>query len=947
MKKILFILFFLPVVSFAWQNDYFKITSEWPYEPGNKILVELNKKTIPSNIKQIQLFVWDQQLKRLANTAYPKYEFEVLDNLDSMNRQLSIKIDYQDGKYQDFVLTDAKIPYFGSIDAIDAKWGGKITLTADLTGSCKLVINDKTSWSIGNYNWILSVTVPKQILEPVNGGYIECNKLNSNYKKFYVPASPKLYYVIEKNKKQVLPWSTLVLKWANIRLHPSDDIQLLLNWKPIDFKFVDDNTLQFTLPDIIIKNWTLKVVRNSFESNTLKFSALKYPLITNVSTNYWNDGAYFEIYGKFDFSLWEPAVKFNGKNLQVLSYRKISPDLSMIKAVFPVSTPYKDDFRCSTKLLPWNLIVTIWGVDSNAYFYSFDNKVELQKVDNLSCNNGYCRFNIFVSGKLPSKFHVLINNSITDYSANGNIITVTTNNLKPYGTIQLELSDCTYSNMIYYDFIDFFKPKILKIYSDDKFKPYTEFYINGDKLTQDGLHDKDKMNVKVSLDPDVLESWSLYLGYTDIKGRLSFVDDWQLVKVSLSNINWKSNGWYFVVGEDKSFMWNPIIENVLFENWQSAGKQAKIIGYNFSQKCTENEVYVWNKVVYPTECDYNYLVFNLPSKYITSLKIKVKQGESDIYKVNFGGYPSVSKFNIVPQDGLQTIDVNNIKSWKVKFLIANPMEDIFVPEMKFYIKSQNKLPIWDITLKVNWNYYQYYFDQDTNKVYKLRDKLVGQIDKSKSGYIVTFKNVYIPYSDKSLVAELDFLVYPIADNQQVVQIFSPNIVSYYNIYNSKLSNVKLDSKLIGNLKFINLQSICFDSDPTYKNCALVLRWQQPKFTQQKTSTDQQSTKSQQSIVSKPTKDVSQTQKPLTREEKIAQRLTLQKMELLNNVLYSFIKQMKNKYRNNKTKLKYIVEMYRWYKQMIANTSDNMQAKVNYVKWLIYFAKNYFAFVKAN
>jgi len=393
-------------------------------------------------------------------------------------------------------------------------------------------------------------------------------------------------------------------------------------------------------------------------------------------------------------------------------------------------------------------------------------------------------------------------------------------------------------------------------------------------------------------------------------------------------------------------MWNPIIENVLFENWQSAGKQAKIIGYNFSSNCTENEIYVWNKVVYPTECDYNYLIFNIPSDYVNSLKVKVKQGESDVYKVNFWGYPSVSKLDIVPQDGLQTIDVDKVKSGKIKFLITNPMEDIFVPEMKFYIKSSQKLPIWDIILKVNWNYYQYYFDEKENKVYKLKDKLLGQVKKDKDGYEVIFKNVYIPYSDKPLNAELDFSVYPIANNQQVLQIFSPDTISYYNIYNPKLSNIKLDSKLIGNLKFINLQSVCFDSDSTYKNCALVLRWQQPKFTEQKTSTDQQLTNSQQSV-SKPTKNVSGTQKPLTREEKIAQRLTLQKMELLNNVLYNFIKQMKDKYRNNKTKLKYIVEMYRWYKQMLANTSDDMQAKVNYVKWLIYFAKNYFAFVKAN
>jgi hypothetical protein len=49
--------------------------------------------------------------------------------------------------------------------------------------------------------------------------------------------------------------------------------------------------------------------------------------------------------------------------------------------------------------------------------------------------------------------------------------------------------------------------------------------------------------------------------------------------------------------------------------------------------------------------------------------------------------------DIVPQDGLQTIDVDKVKSGKVKFLIANPLEDVFVPEMKFYIKSSQELPI--------------------------------------------------------------------------------------------------------------------------------------------------------------------------------------------------------------------------------------------------------------
>ena len=69
------------------------------------------------------------------------------------------------------------------------------------------------------------------------------------------------------------------------------------------------------------------------------------------------------------------------------------------------------------------------------------------------------------------------------------------------------------------------------------------------------------------------------------------------------------------------------------------------------------------------------------------------------------------------------------------------------------------------------------------------------------------------------------------------------------------------------------------------------------------------------------------------------------MKLLNNVLKDFIIKMKRKYGKNKGKLRLIVEMYRWYKQMIQNTSGDYNSKTEYVKWLIYFAQNYFTFMR--
>jgi hypothetical protein len=40
--------------------------------------------------------------------------------------------------------------------------------------------------------------------------------------------------------------------------------------------------------------------------------------------------------------------------------------------------------------------------------------------------------------------------------------------------------------------------------------------------------------------------------------------------------------------------------------------------------------------------------------------------------------------------------------------------------------------------------------------------------------------------------------------------------------------------------------------------------------------------------------------------------------------------MKNKYWQDKQKLRYIVEMYKGYKQMVENTSDDFEAKLKYV-----------------
>ncbi len=95
------------------------------------------------------------------------------------------------------------------------------------------------------------------------------------------------------------------------------------------------------------------------------------------------------------------------------------------------------------------------------------------------------------------------------------------------------------------------------------------------------------------------------------------------------------------------------------------------------------------------------------------------------------------------------------------------------------------------------------------------------------------------------------------------------------------------------------------------------------------------------------KTVSKTQKKkvLTKQEKIAQKLSLINMQKLNRLLGVYLLKKVKKYKNNKVKLWYLKQMYDDYLKMVMFSSDSFGMKIKYVDVLIDFAKIYFKFIK--
>jgi len=893
------------------------------------------------------MFVWATKFIKWE-TNNNNYTFIVPSDfkINPLNKHIYFKVKLKWWKEPEYIY-DKFFPEFNGIDLVDLTWWKQVKIYWNLTGSCKLFYDDGKNWSL-SYNadkWYL-LTIPKKIEKEINWGYIKCGGLSSNYKKFYIPASPKLLYLISKDKKQIVPGSKVVLRWQNIRLNKYDDIKLLLNWKETDYDFVNDNTLEFKLPYENLNDAKIKIIRNGFESNEIKFSANTYFYIKNVSAISRNNQKYFRLYGDFDFDLWDVKVYFWSKELKILNtWHKYNQDFLDVE--YPTLNITEDSFSCSYYLEPNYFYVKIWWKQSsNKYFYTPDSDLYITYIEKPFCDNEKCYIKVYTS-KWLNKAKVLVSGQQKDYYSLANLLKIEIDDLIRKWDIQIITRSCIKSPKYYFNFEDDFKPLIKYIESSDYFKSQADFTIYWDNFA---FTSPKSMDMKVSFDPDVVED---IRRSNTIKWTVKYwTENDTKVKVNVSTRYWNSNWASFVIWWKRKYYWNPVIKNVLYPDGWEGWQQALIKWIGFSENCNEDKIYFAWKVLYPINCSYTQLTFEIPEDRQTDkISVEVNDNKSSDYKLNTKiGWTIIDKtLNVYNFPSTKLVNLKKDKlDQEISFNIKNTLTDIYLSSLKFVISGTDILPAGDFVLEVNWNDKKFDWSYVQHKVLQTSEKNIWYARKTKNWYELTFKGIYIPFSTDDVKAKLKFTFSKWLKNGSLISFVLPEQKIYYNniFGEQKVSRVNLDKSYSVVYKILNTENICFDADSTYKNCALVLRWQQQEFTEKKPSTNQQSINSQQ-ITSKPAKNISKTQKSLTREEKIAKKLTLQKMKLLNNVLYNFLKQMKTKYWNNKQKLKYIVEMYRWYKQMLANTSDDMQSKINYVKWLIYFAKNYFIFVKAN
>ena len=949
MKKIFIVLWLLLFISIsnAWENKFFTIESVWPYQNWNEIKLSL-KNTIPSNIKDIKLFIWNQQLLRLWNSGYPNYLFQIKSKLSPDNRSIKISIDYQNGKHDDFVYPDVKIPYFSEIDVINPVWWAKarIYFSASSGESCTLFAWGK-DWSIEGSNDNYYINIPVKIPTAITWWYLVCDGLNSNFVKFYVPESPSLIYAISKNKKPIIPGSTLIVKWKNIKLLPTDKVEVYLWSKIIPAKFIDNNTFEITLPSDKNISTSLKVVRNGFESNTLSIKANKVPVIYNVSTSNWDNWGYFEIYGNFDFSLWAPIVSYNWHNLKVVSYRKISPTIWYIRATYPIASKNWNDFSCSMNIVPWKISVTIWWVKSNDFYYNPDITTYIVKYDYPKCNNWTCEYRFYTNTNLPNNVHVLLNwNLIQNALINWNVIYFTQDQLIKKWYIQLQFPDCKLTNKVYFDFTQHFLPKIEYITSEHHFVPDSKFQIDGKYIASDWIHDS-SMWINLKLEPNVLLKNKFMVSYVSIIWNISaLAKDGEVVKVSLSNVNGKANDGYFVINGDKRYLWAPIIDNVTYLNWWFAWDDVTIVWYNFSDNCSDNVIYLDNKAIYPYNCSFNELTFKIPQGLLFQNVKVVRQDEkislpSNSFKLNTNLWwvKSYNNLKLLTFWEIKYININKSNQISLPFKIYNPLADIFVPEFKILISlSGETIPIDQAKLLINWESNQYTLLD--NKLVKQDTENNGIIEKTLHWTYLVFRNIYIPFSANPIDAEIQLTLSKSVPNWTHIKLYTPSSFYYYKVFDPVVAKLfKSKNQLIWDISISNPSNVCIDTDPTNKNCALALL-------QKKTNISYKNTSKPRYITYKKPATSYNKPKSLTRKEKIARKLNLQKMNLLNKVIKEFIIKMKNKYWWNKEKMKYILQMYKWYKIMLANTSDDLNSKIKYVDWLIYFAKNYFAFIKS-
>jgi len=946
--------------TYALKTEHFDISSD--NYLSEKTIIRIVPKNI--NYDKIDVYIWPNKLVKISSPIWeldyilPKeYRLTPLENtikLEVYDNQDSKK--YEIGRWP--VLTNAVITTNPKNKKIK-----ELELSGYFSGDCYLYVSQEEKWKL-DLRWNYAYAkIPEKLPYDIYWGYVDCNDLKSNWLDFSISKSPYIRYVIAKDKGEIQPWKTILIKWDNFKLNNDDEVQLFINGDPVNnFSVVDKNTIQYTLEDKNDSSLKIQVKRNYFLSNELKIAVIKYPYIEKVNTVVKNWKNYFRLLWYFPKELWDIKVKFWNKSLEIDEVKE-----DYIDVAYPEVNIDPDwKIKCSYYIEPDYFSVEIGNVKSNNYFYYDINNPKIVSATVPVCSNGHCNMTIFFN-KTINDWNIKIGSNYISAWFNWSEANLYFDKLIKKWKITFIWKDCVVSPPYEFDFSENFRPLITQIESSDHFNPLSRIDIIWEKINSDGTNQD--LEAKIQLKPDVLDkSEKVVRWYSSITAFLtSWLIKWTKVDVSLSNKNWKSNWGYFVIWGEKSYMGNPFIKYVSYENWWEWWQKATIWWINFSDKCEENQIYFDNQVIYPDECSYSKLKFTIPKNLETDeISVEVNEQKSENFELNstiWWTLISWKEFSIKPILQQKIVDLHNTSNLQneFQFKFNNTLTDILISRLTFKIESDSKiLPFYEFVMEINWNPYKIFYSYDQKKFIRSRVKNIWYINKTNDGYEVVFENVVIPFNIEGNEISISFKTNPLdAINNTIYKIkLKDQNIYYYNLYSDSIKPIRkhFNELLLAEYKLINKPNICFDVEKNFKHCSLALKWWDVKFANSQ-NTDIE-TKKKTVITNKPVikKDTPQTNnnptqqtnnnskntsKKLTKREKIANKLTVKKMELINEVLKKFIIDKKRKYWNKKPEILYVLWMYKGWKKMVANTKENYENKLLYVDGLIEFAQNYY------
>jgi len=947
MKKIILFLLFLGnlfTFSFTLSNEDFTISNDDYFKKWSILKLDIKDKQLL--VKDLKLKVWDTYFEKLANGENNVYNFQVPDKYYITPVENHI-VAYLNGEKFDIW----RLPIFKSIDLNNLTWWKEVELAGYFTGSCNLILSDKTAlWLKLKWNYAYAV-IPKDFKNDVIWWYVKCGNLNSNWLDFNINKSPSIKYVISEDKKSIKPWSKILIKWDYFKINRDDEVKLYVNNAEVTWNVyvLNQNTIRYILPNKNLWSISLKVSRSGFESNSINISVSLKPYIdkVNIVSNNWKN--YFRLIGFFPKDLWNVSVYYGSTSLSIHDIKE-----NYIDVDFPVLTPKKDgDFTCSYYLKPSYFSVSIWNQKSNNYFYYKDSPVEILSVDKMICANNHCKMNIYFNTSNLYWAKLLLNGTKADFSINwGKWILYNPNIVKKW-VLQVVSRDCSVSSEYEYDFTNMYKPVIREVVSKKRFISADRIDINWDNLNYDGTFIDQKPSL--TLNPNILPDWKKVLyGRESITAFLkNQLIKWTKVKINFSNIHWNSNGAYFVVGWNQTYMWAPVIYYVTYENWWEWWQKAKIKWLNFSKNCTKDEIYFWKQVVYPDSCSYTDLVFTIPKdEKVDSIYVVVDGQKSETYKLNskiWWTLINTKTFKFLANDDQKVFDVRKENLHQtIKFKINNTNTDLKLSRFKIFIKTDEVLPFYNFKLSINGDDSKYFYSDIQKKAIKSNKKNTPYVQKVDGGYMLIFNNQFIPFSIEPLDVELSFDTNKLeVINNKIYSFIIPNQrIYYYNVYKDmkKPLNMLIWEKRIIQIKTLNKDKSCFDTDSYYKNCALVLKWQQVSFEKPKIVKHQPTTKqtTKQTTNNQTNNTTKQTtnNKIQSKIEKIARKLNLRLMNKINIIVKRIIIKNRDKYRTNRAKILQVYKMYKAYKKMKYFTKEDLNSKILYLKNLILLAKEY-------